>query len=50
MDMIMPESIFDKTKVKKYYINSSNEIIVNIMGVIWYTNIDIPKRHENLIL
>ena len=50
MDMIMPKNIFDSDKVKKYYINERNEIIVNIMGVIWYTNIDIPKRHEDTIL
>ena len=49
MDMIMPKNIFDEDKVKKYYINENNEVIVNIMGVIWYTNIDIPKRHKDLI-
>lgn len=50
MDMIMPKTVFDETKLKKFYINDKWEIIQNIMWVIWYTNLDISKRHENLIL
>lgn len=50
MNMIMPKTLFDPSKVKKYVVNGRGEIIVNIMGVIWYTNLDIKKRHEELIL
>ena len=50
MNMIMPKSIFDSNKIKKYEEDEHGEIIVNIMGVIWYTNIDTEKRHEELIL
>lgn len=50
MNMIMPKTLFDPNKVKKYVVNGRGEIIVNIMGVIWYTNLDIKKRHEELIL
>lgn len=50
MNMIFPEESFDATKVKKYTIDENGKIIVNIMGVIWYTNLDYPKRHENMIL
>lgn len=50
MNMIMPKEIFDANKVSKYIINDKGDIIVNIMGVIWYTNLDIPKRHEILDL
>lgn len=50
MDMIVPESVFDETKVKKYYISEQGERIVNVMGVCWFTNLDIKKRHESLIL
>lgn len=50
MNMIMPKTLFDPGKVKKYVVNGRGEIIVNIMGVIWYTNLDIKKRHEELIL
>lgn len=50
MDMIVPDRIFDPAKVKKYSINSYGEKIVNIMGVCWFTNLDIKKRHEEMIL
>lgn len=50
MDMIVPEHVFDKSKVKKYHINERGELIVNVMGVCWFTNLDIKKRHEELIL
>lgn len=50
MNMIFPSSIFDASKIKKYEIDEKGNYIVNIMGVIWYTNLDIEKRHEELIL
>lgn len=50
MNMIMPKEIFDKDKIKKYIVDDDGNIIVNIMGVIWFTNLDIPKRHEELEL
>lgn len=50
MDMIVPNDLFDNDKVKKYRIDDNGNIIVNIMGVIWYTNLDIKKRHEDLLL
>lgn len=50
MDMIVPDRIFDANKVKKYKISIRGEKIVNVMGVIWYTNVDIPKRHTPLDL
>ncbi len=50
MDMIMPKEIFDANKLKKYHINEQGNIIQNIMGVIWYTNIDHGRRHEMLPL
>lgn len=50
MDMIVPKRIFDPTKVKKYYLDEDRNYIVNIMGVCWYTNLDIKKRHEEMIL
>ena len=48
--MIFPKNLFDETKVKKYSIDEDWNYIVNIMWVIWYTNLDISKRHESLIL
>ncbi|MBQ3013845.1 MAG: adenine-specific methyltransferase EcoRI family protein [Clostridia bacterium] len=50
MNMIMPKEIFDKDKIKKYIVDDDGNIIVNIMGVIWFTNLEIPKRHEELEL
>lgn len=50
MNMIQPKSTFDETKTKSYTINEHGNIIKNIMGVIWFTNLDISKRHEELIL
>ena len=50
MDMIYPAYDFDSTKVKKYRIDESGNYIVNIMGVIWFTNIDHGQRHELLQL
>ena len=50
MDMIMPKEIFDANKLKKYHIDEDGNIIQNIMGVIWFTNIDHGRRHESLPL
>ena len=50
MDMIMPKGTFDPTKLKKYRIDERGNIIQNIMGVIWFTNIDHGRRHEPLSL
>ncbi len=50
MDMIMPKEIFDANKLKKYRIDEDGNIIQNIMGVIWFTNIDHGRRHEALPL
>lgn len=50
MDMIVPDTVFDESKVKKFYVNDNGERIVNVMGVCWYTNLDIKKRHEEMIL
>lgn len=50
MDMIMPKGTFDPDKLKKYYIDEHGNIIQNIMGVIWFTNLDHGRRHEPLQL
>ena len=50
MDMIQPEDTFDESKTKSFTINDKGEIIKNIMGVIWFTNLDHKKRHEPLDL
>lgn len=50
MDMIVPDKVFDPSKVKKFYVNEKREKIVNVMGVCWFTNLDIKKRHEEMIL
>ncbi|MDY6338801.1 MAG: adenine-specific methyltransferase EcoRI family protein [Saccharofermentans sp.] len=50
MDMIYPSSDFDATKVSKYRVDESGNYIVNIMGVIWFTNVDLYKRHEEMRL
>lgn len=50
MDMIMPKEIFDATKLKKYHTDEEGNIIQNIMGVVWFTNIDHGRRHEPLPL
>ena len=50
MNMIYPKEQFDSSKVKKYYVDDRGNYIVNIMGCIWFTNLDIKKRHEDLIL
>ncbi len=50
MNMIQPKNTFDETKTKSYKINEKGEIIKNIMGCIWFTNLDHKKRHEELLL
>lgn len=48
MDMIVPEKVFDESKVKKYKINEKGEKIVNIQGICWFTNISTKIRNETL--
>ena len=50
MDMIQTEDTFDETKTKSFKINDKGEIIKNIMGCIWFTNIDHKKRHQEIDL
>ena len=50
MNMIQPKDTFDESKTKSFTINEKGEIIKNIMGVIWFTNLDHKKRHEPLDL
>lgn len=50
MDMIFPSTDFDASKVSKYRVDENGNYIVNIMGVIWFTNVDLYKRHEELLL
>ena len=50
MNMIQPKYSFDISKTKSYTIDENGNIVKNIMGVIWFTNLDIRKRHEKLIL
>lgn len=50
MNMIQTPTDFDPSKTKSYTINERGQIIKNIMGVIWFTNLDISKRHEMLDL
>ena len=50
MNMIFPKDHFDATKVKKYSVDKHGNYIVNIMGVIWFTNLDHAKRHQMLPL
>lgn len=50
MNMIQAASSFDPTKTKSYSINERGEIIKNIMGCIWFTNLDHNKRHEDIDL
>lgn len=50
MDMIMPSGTFDAEKAGSYSINKNGDYIKNIMGVIWFTNVDHGRRHEPLKL
>lgn len=46
--MIMPKGL--EVESKKAKINDKGETILNVAGVCWFTNLDIKKRHEDLIL
>ena len=46
MDMVMPKDTFDETKIKSYEIDDRGYIIKNIMGVIYFTNLEHNKRHQ----
>lgn len=46
--MIMPNNI--EITSKKTKIDENGDIILNVAGVCWFTNLDIKKRHEDLIL
>lgn len=50
MDMIQTEDTFDESKTKSYKINDKGEIIKNIMGCIWFTNLTHSKRTEPIDL
>ena len=50
MDMIMPKGTFDPTKLKKYKVDRFGNYIQNIMGVIWFTDLEHGRRHEPLKL
>lgn len=43
MNMIQPKGSFDSTKTKSYEVDEKGNIIKNVMGVIWYTNLDIKN-------
>ena len=46
--MIMPSNAeVESPKAKK---DRNGDVILNIAGVCWYTNLDIKKRHEDLLL
>ena len=46
--MIMPRDI--DVKSSKAKINERGEIILNVAGVCWFTNLDIKQRHEEILL
>lgn len=46
--MIMPNNI--EIQSKKTKIDTNGDVILNVAGVCWFTNLDIKKRHEDLIL
>ena len=50
MNMIQNKETFDESKTKSFSINENGEIIKNIMGCIWFTNLEHNKRHERLDL
>lgn len=47
--MIMPKGM-EIDKKEKTKVNDRGETILNVAGVCWFTNLDIKKRHEDLIL
>ena len=50
MDMIIPNGLFEIEKAGVHRIDEDGEIIKNIMGVIWFTNIDHGRRHQPIPL
>lgn len=46
--MIMPRAV--EVESKKAKTNEHGEIILNVAGVCWFTNLDIKKRHDSLIM
>lgn len=46
--MIMPHAV--EVESKKAKRNEHGEIILNVAGVCWFTNLDIKKRHDSLIM
>ncbi len=46
--MIMPRAV--EVESKKAKRNEHGEIILNVAGVCWFTNLDIKKRHDSLIM
>lgn len=49
MNMIYPRNMFDPSKVKKYKLDDKGNYLVNIQGVIWFTNVEHIKRHERIV-
>ena len=50
MNMVYDRHLFDASQVKKYFLDAHGNYIINIMGVIWFTNIDHGRRHQPLQL
>jgi hypothetical protein len=50
MDMIMPTGAFDSEKAGIYSTNELGQFVKNIMGVIWFSNLDHGRRHQPLSL
>jgi hypothetical protein len=50
MNMLMPTDSFDSAKAGDYSIDKNGRYIKNIMGVIWFTNIEHGLRHSPLTL
>lgn len=46
--MIIPHGI--EVESGKYKVNNAGETILNVPGVMWFTNLDIKKRHEDIVL
>mgnify|MGYP000235057534 CR=1 FL=1 len=50
MDMIMPVGTFDPAKAGNFSVDEDGQFIKNIMGVIWFSNLDHGRRHQPLSL
>lgn len=46
--MIIPRGV--EVKSTKSKVNERGETILNVPGVMWFTNLDIKKRHEEIVL